>query len=104
MAYPLGQISTTLAGPTPGRISISLAGQANILVRWCMSRTGEIRRRTAVLVLPEVARLNSKQQSPGKTYNGDEMAKREAIYNIAVEEMTAFNTTPSAASTASRHH
>jgi hypothetical protein len=69
-----------------------------------MSRTGEIRRRTAVLVLPEVARLNSKQQSPGKTYNGDEMAKREAIYNIAVEEMTAFNTTPSAASTASHHH
>ena len=40
----------------------------------------------------------------GKTYNGDEMAKREAIYNIAVEEMTAFNTTPSAASTASHHH
>merc|ERR1712000_172487 len=27
----------------------------------------------------------------GKTYNGDEMAKREAIYNTAVEEMTAFN-------------
>jgi len=27
----------------------------------------------------------------GKTYNGDEMAKREAVYNTAVEEMTAFN-------------
>jgi C1A family cysteine protease len=27
----------------------------------------------------------------GKTYNGDEMAQREAIYNQAVEEMTAHN-------------
>merc|ERR1712227_1174781 len=27
----------------------------------------------------------------GKTYNGDEMAKRETIYNQAVEEMTAHN-------------